>query len=90
MKKPKIHDRIIILSTIAILFFSSNLYSQMYILNEDFSSATGTTLSLEWTSIVILGEQSDVWHFDNPGGQTVGYPAIPPTAIFNADLYAKV
>ncbi len=65
------------------------LYGQMYILNEDFSSASGTTPPLEWTSILISGSTSDIWHFDNPGNQDIAYPIIAPFAIFDAGYYSN-
>ena len=67
----------------------TTLHSQMYILNEDFSSASGITPPFEWNSLVISGEIFDVWHVDNPGGQTVGFPIISPFPIFDAGAYSN-
>jgi gliding motility-associated-like protein len=63
--------------------------SQMFILNEDFSSAIDTIPPLEWNNVVIAGNISDKWHFDNPGGQVLGFPAIEPFAIFDAGNYSN-
>jgi len=68
---------------ILILSFT-NVHSQMYILNEDFSSAEGTTPPIEWSNITMTGVANDLWHFDNPGNQNVGFPIVAPFAIFDA------
>jgi len=71
-----------------LLFSAVSLKSQMYILNEDFSSAIDTIPPLEWNNFVITGEITDKWHFDNPGGQEFGFPALAPFAIFDAGNYS--
>ena len=48
-----------------LVFLVTNLYSQTYVLNEDFSSASGTTPPSGWTNTNITGNSTDVWHFDN-------------------------
>ncbi len=78
-----------IISLLTFFFFSLGSYCQMYILNEDFSTASGTTPPLEWTSVLISGNPTDVWHFDNPGGQDVGFPIVAPFAIFDAGAYSN-
>ncbi|MGM0505375.1 MAG: hypothetical protein ACQESQ_12185, partial [Bacteroidota bacterium] len=63
------------LSTLFI-FFSFSLFSQTYILNEDFSSASVTSPPTGWTNTTVSGEAEDLWHFDNPGDRMVNYPMI--------------
>lgn len=60
-------------------------FPQMYILNEDFHAASGTTPPAGWTNIVISGGAGDSWHFDNPGDRTINYPVTDPFAIFDSD-----
>lgn len=59
--------------------------AQVYILNEDFVSGTGTTPPLEWSNYAITGSAIDQWHFDNPGNRNAGFPITSPFAIFDAD-----
>jgi hypothetical protein len=72
-----------------LMFSALSLKSQMYILNEDFSSAIDTIPPLEWNNVVIAGTINDKWHFDNPGGQVIGFPAIEPFAVFDAGNYSN-
>jgi gliding motility-associated-like protein len=60
-------------------------FSQMYILNEDFNGAIGTTPPNGWNNILISGSTDDQWHFDNPGNRILNYPVTEPFAIFDAD-----
>ncbi len=72
-----------------ILFLASSaIFSQTYILNEDFSSATETTAPDGWSNITVTGEATDLWNFNNPGGRIVNYPAIGNVAIFDATAYS--
>ena len=61
------------------------------LLDEDFSTASGSTPPAGWTSNLIAGEAGvDVWRFDNPGGRTVFPPnSAPPMAIFDSDNYSN-
>lgn len=68
------------------LFPGLTVFSQMYILNEDFSGAAGTTPPAGWTSTVVTGGPADSWHFDNPGARLVNYPATEPVAIFDSEF----
>ena len=86
-----VNDKRIVMNkhlTFLVMILAFNIISlnaQMYILNEDFSTASGTTPPSGWSNILISGTAEDVWHFDNPGGQTAGFPIITPFAIFDAD-----
>lgn len=87
MKKHLI--KILSIVSIAILtFFSNNLFSQVYLLNEDFSSATGVKPPTGWNSITVTGAASDVWRYDNPGQRSVTFPVIGTFAIFDSEQYS--
>ncbi len=74
---------------LCILFISlmsaMGAFSQMYILNEDFNGASGTTPPEGWNNITISGGSNDKWHFDNPGNRVLNYPITDPFAIFDSD-----
>ena len=78
-----------ILFLLFFLSFTSSLLSQTYILNEDFSSASGTTPPTGWTNTNITGNSTDVWHFDNPGNRAPGFPIIGTFAIFDSENYSQ-
>jgi len=61
-------------------------YSQEYLLNEDFSTASGTTPPANWQNIVITGQADCLWHFNNPGNRTISFPVTSPFAILDAPL----
>ncbi len=67
------------------VFTGISAFSQMYILNEDFSGAAGTTPPAGWNINVITGNATDLWHFDNPGMQEVLFPVTEPFAIFDSE-----
>jgi len=70
---------------IALLFVAvSGSFGQKYVLNEDFTSTTGTNPPMGWKSSAALGEATDVWHFDNPNGRSLQYPFIGNAAIFDS------
>jgi len=66
------------------LFAATHGKAQMYILNEDFNTANGTTPPENWNNITQTGTPTDLWHFDNPGSQTINFPITEPFAIFDA------
>ncbi|MFH0757458.1 MAG: hypothetical protein V2B15_09235 [Bacteroidota bacterium] len=68
-----------------LVFLSISGFSQTYLLNEDFSSALGTTGPVGWYNQAIIGEAYDLWHFDNPGARIVNYPMIGKFAIFDSE-----
>jgi len=70
---------------IGLLLPAVQSFSQMYILNEDFNGASGTTPPVGWNNIVISGGAADQWHFDNPGERMINYPITAPFAIFDSD-----
>ncbi|MEK9620516.1 MAG: hypothetical protein VW078_10530, partial [Flavobacteriales bacterium] len=58
-------------------------------MNEDFSSASGTTPPTGWTNTNITGNSTDIWHFDNPGNRAPGFPIIGTFAIFDSENYSQ-
>lgn len=74
-----------LLFLIGLLLPAIQSFSQMYILNEDFNGAVGTTPPAGWNNIIISGDVNETWHFDNPGDRIINYPIIAPFAIFDAD-----
>ena len=71
--------------TIISLLIAVQAFPQMYILNEDFSGASGTTPPPGWNNVVLTGTATDQWHFDNPGDRILSYPFTDPFAVFDAD-----
>jgi gliding motility-associated-like protein len=67
------------------LFFQTTLLAQVYILNEDFVTTSGTNPPFEWSNYKITGTADDLWHFDNPGDRVVNFPVTAPFAVFDAD-----
>ena len=59
---------------IAALLIAVSANAQVYILNEDFSSASGTTPPNGWSNLTVTGRATDLWRFDNPGSRTITYP----------------
>lgn len=57
-------------------------------MDENFSSASGTTPPPGWSQTTAVGNASDVWHFDNPGNRTFNSPITSPAAIFDSDNYS--
>ena len=58
--------------------------------NEDFSTATGSTPPTGWTQTTVVGDPLfDVWRFDNPGGRALNAPISNPAAIFDSDNYSN-
>ena len=72
-----------------LLFLVSGLFSQTYILNEDFSSASGSTPPTGWTITTITGTADDLWRFDNPGFRPVNYPAVGRMAMMDAQAISN-
>ncbi len=68
-----------------LVLFASILYGQTYILNEDFSSGSGSTPPGQWTSISLTTVSGDIWRFDNPGAISLTYPIIGQFAIFDSE-----
>jgi len=63
--------------------------AQIYI-NEDFSTAFGTTPPSGWSQLVVVGDPLiDSFHFDNPGARTFNPPITSPAAVFDSDDYSS-
>jgi hypothetical protein len=86
--KKHLNKSLVIVSILILTIFSNNLFSQVYLLNEDFSSATGVKPPIGWNNITVTGAASDVWRYDNPGKRTVTFPVIGTFAIFDSENYS--
>jgi len=70
-------------SFIMAFLLSYYCFSQQPIM-EDFSSAVDSTAPTGWSQQTITGDStSDIWHFDNPGGQTITAPISGNAAIYD-------
>ncbi len=56
------------------------------LLEEHFTTATGSTPPAGWANHTIVGETFDVWRFDNPGNRTTTLQASAPFAGFDSDF----
>jgi hypothetical protein len=74
-----------------IIVLLASLYTngQVYILNEDFSTATSNTPPAEWLNYAITGLPTDLWNFGNSGNRTINYPITSPFAIFDAEYISN-
>ncbi|AIZ62817.1 hypothetical protein PK28_02375 [Hymenobacter sp. DG25B] len=77
-----------LLCLLLILGGTGRAFAQTYILNEDFSSASGTTPPTGWLNSAGSGPATDKWHFDNPGGRNINYPFSGSFAIFDSENYS--
>jgi hypothetical protein len=63
-------------------------HAQTFFINQDFSTASGTTPPAGWTNNVVTGDPAvDIWRFNNPGGHPFAAPAAAPLAVFNPDAF---
>jgi gliding motility-associated-like protein len=58
-------------------------------MNVDFSTASDTIPPSGWTQNQVQGISSDLWHFNNPGNQTISYPFTGNFAIFDSQNYSS-
>ncbi|MFK7774811.1 MAG: hypothetical protein AB8F94_21910 [Saprospiraceae bacterium] len=72
-------------------FFSIVILSagQTTIISEDFTSASGTTPPTGWANNLILGNASEIWAFNNPGGRTINAPVAGQFAILDSDGFGN-
>jgi gliding motility-associated-like protein len=80
--------KLFIIVIISFLFPIKNIYAQLYLLNEDFSSSILTNPPNNWTTNTQTGITNDKWHFDNPGNRIYNYPITVPFAIFDSENYS--
>ena len=59
-------------------------FSQSFLLNEDFSTATAITPPINWQNTTIAGQEAAKWRIDNPGNQLINFPITSPFAILDA------
>jgi hypothetical protein len=67
-----------------IVMCSILVHGQVYFLNEDFSTAIGSTPPAGWTIDRTTGAVSDTWKFNNPGGRSTVFPITGNFAIFDS------
>ena len=84
----KRYTKICLAIFLLLILNGSIIFSQTYILNEDFSSASGTTPPPGWTNITQIGQPYDKWHFANPGNRMLNYPVSGQFAIFDSENYS--
>ena len=84
MSEIRTYTTFSIVLALAMLFIGFSANAQTYILNEDFSSADGTTPPADWQIITDVGQPTDLWHFDNPGNQAINYPMTGKFAMFDS------
>lgn len=57
-------------------------------LNEDFSSATGSKPPVGWSNLTVTGPATDEWRYDNPGKRSAAFPIVGQFAIFDSENYS--
>jgi hypothetical protein len=62
--------------------------AQVYLLNEDFSSAIGSKPPAGWNNLTITGPATDEWRYDNPGKRVSSFPVVGQFAIFDSENYS--
>ncbi len=76
------------LMVLALLAVVGKTRAQTYFINQNFSSASGSTPPTGWNSVLLAGVATDVWRFDNPGSRSPASPISSPFAIFDSDKYS--
>jgi hypothetical protein len=80
--------RILLWNSLAILcsLFTLSTQAQLIVLNEDFSTASGTDQPADWSNFPSNNSPAtDLWHFDDPGNRDLPFPFTGNYAIFDAD-----
>lgn len=74
-----------VLLTLFLFVITGNLFSQNFLINESFSSATGITPPSNWSNITITGDATlDKWKFNNPLGYQFPSPITNPAAFVDS------
>lgn len=78
--------KIFIIIVTLFIVFVFNIQSQTILLEEDFSTASGSTPPAGWTVQTVQGDPAvDVWRFDNPGRREPNSPIAENFACFDSD-----
>ena len=77
------------ITLILLCLVKMSVYGQMYILNEDFTTASGTQPPFGWLNSMVNGQAGDVWNFSNPGNRSLSFPITGTFAIFDAANYSS-
>lgn len=81
--------------TLLVLFtlqlMASQLFAQTNLINENFSSGSGSTPPTGWTNFQLYTTvpATDFWFFNNPGSRTTYAPFSGAFAIFDSDNYSN-
>ena len=81
--------------TLLVLFtlqlMASQLFAQTNLINENFSSGSGSTPPTGWTNFQLYTTvpATDLWFFNNPGTRTTYSPISGAFAIFDSDNYSN-
>lgn len=70
---------------ILFMFLASMTLHSQVLINEDFSTVTGTTPPTGWVNNDI-NSSGELWTFANPGTRTLNTPISSPAAIFDSDF----
>lgn len=87
MKQMLMKSRHAMVISMLLVFSILPLQGQIFFINENFSTASGSTPPSGWVNNIISGNASfDTWRFNNPGGRTLTSPISSPAAIFDSDV----
>lgn len=71
---------------VCVVFGIQSSYAQVFHINENFSTGSGSTPPSGWSNNIITGNAGfDQWRFNNPAGRTLTTPITSPAAIFDSD-----
>ncbi len=80
---------LLVLGLIFILLPAYHTQAQVYLLNEDFSSASNSTPPPAWSNFNQAGSsESGLWQFDNPTQLLLNYPVSGKAAVFDTKMMA--
>ncbi|MBP9725385.1 MAG: hypothetical protein KBE37_11325, partial [Bacteroidia bacterium] len=75
---------------VCVVFGIQSSYAQVFHINENFSTGSGSTPPSGWSNNIITGNAGfDQWRFNNPGGRGATTPISAPFAIFDSDNYSS-
>ncbi|MEO0001892.1 MAG: hypothetical protein RL766_1938, partial [Bacteroidota bacterium] len=86
--KKHLHVFAFLVFTLVFSFSGRFAHGQVYLLNEDFSSATGIKPPVGWNNLTVTGSATDEWRFDNPGKRVAAFPVVGQFAIFDSENYS--
>ena len=82
--------RFILLSCVLISTLNTSAFAQVFIINENFASASFNNPPAGWTTYSLNGGvATDIWRFDNPANRQGSFPLTAPYAIFDGAHYSN-